>query len=589
MRRARSLPWLSWTAAVVGVAVVVVVSVASFALAAGLVGWGSDINSGDGPKLVERFRGELCAIVGAAPAARPEMIRKFADAHGVDAIEVVKRSRNPELFDLHVALLDSADWHVQHRALYALEYFHNPVVVPRAAKLMAHENARLRERAALTVLKLWPAKGEPTGAAEVKKTLAERLRVEPDGHVRGCLEALEARLAGKLKVERVYEEFTVDCADGLRITPFLDGMDKAASVAPGYAPKGVSHMGGADASKFGAAGLWTTPLLGYDAEEVDGTGLQPFANLRQNGTVHHTGKDVGACLDGAGYYACADGVVRFVHSGSDMGTLLVVQHSPDGRSLVNAVYMHGGDTVFVEAGERVRARQLLGTMGMSYSLENGGHFAHLHFGMYPGAFSATHNYGYKPVKAGLADWHDPAKFLPRWIARTAPAVGELRPLDPALAKALDAARREDLAKAMKETDAVAARKDVSDALRADIDTLRAAIAAAPAAILRRAESMRDAGCPRDALAALQAAAPRIKGLAGEQTVTGALAAWPKDVKFARSLEAEKQFESTEAAAAKLAGKKDCEEKVGAMWRKLLEACADTYLRERVEEKLGGAK
>src|SRR5205085_834153 len=97
------------------------------------------------------------------------------------------------------------------------------------------------------------------------------------------------------------------------------------------------------------------PLLQWDEEEVQGTSLQPFANLRQNGTVHHTGKDVGACLDGAGFYAAADGVVKFVESGGDMGTLIVLQHSPDGASLVNAVYMHGGDAVFVKAGERVRA------------------------------------------------------------------------------------------------------------------------------------------------------------------------------------------------------------------------------------------
>ena len=63
--------------------------------------------------------------------------------------------------------------------------------------------------------------------------------------------------------------------------------------------------------------------------------------------------DVGASLDGAGYYAPADGVVKLVHSGSDMGTLIVVQHHLGNKATVNGVYMHGGDTVFVKAGERV--------------------------------------------------------------------------------------------------------------------------------------------------------------------------------------------------------------------------------------------
>ena len=56
----------------------------------------------------------------------------------------------------------------------------------------------------------------------------------------------------------------------------------------------------------------------------------------------------------------------------DMGTLLVVQHLLEDGRLVNAVYMHGGDTVFVKPGERVACGQLLGTMGLSFSAENGG-------------------------------------------------------------------------------------------------------------------------------------------------------------------------------------------------------------------------
>jgi len=562
---------------------------AATALAGGLVGWGADVNTGDGPKLIESFRGDLAAIVKAAPAQRPALIKGFVDVHGLDAIEVTKRCRNPELHDLFVALLDAKDWRVQHRALFAIEHYRNAADVARVVALLGHENVRVRERAALAVLKTWPDKGEPPGADDAKKAVAQRLRVESDAHVRSCLEALDARIAGKLVVERVYEEFCVAGGDGLQITPFLDGFDKVPSVAPGYAAKGVSQTGGADASKFGAAGAWTMPLLLWDDEEVKGTSLQPFANLRQNNTVYHTGKDVGACLDGTGYYAAADGVVKFVYSGGDMGTLTVIQHSPDGKSLVNAVYMHGGDTVFVKVGDRVKAGQLVGTMGMSYSIENGGHFAHLHYGMYPGPFSVTHNYGYKPVSAGLADWIDPLRFLPRWIARTRRAVGDLPALDASLAKAADAARAEDFVKAVKEIDAALAKKDATDATRADAETLRKAVDAAPAAIVKRAEVIRDMGYPEAALASLAAAAPRVSGLADAASVTGALAAWQKDPAMKKALEGEKQFDATESAASKLAGKKENAAAVAAMWKKLLDAYGDTCLKERIEEKAGTAK
>jgi hypothetical protein len=562
---------------------------AATALAGGLVGWGSDVNTGDGPKLVEQFRGDLAAIVKAPAARRPELIKAFVDAHGLDGIEVAKRCRNPELYDLFVALLDAKDWRVQHRALFAIEHYRNPAAIARAVPLLAHENVRVRERAALAVLKMWPDKGEPPGADDAKKAVAQRLRAEPDAHVRSCLEALDARIAGKLYVERMYEEFCVAGADGLSLTPFLDGFDHLAAVAPGYKPKGVSETSGPDASKFGAATTWTTPLLLWDDEEVQGTSLQPFANLRQNGTVYHTGKDVGACIDGAGYYAAADGVVKFVFSGGDMGTLTVIQHSPDGKSLVNAIYMHGGDTVFVKAGDRVKSGQLVGTMGMSYSIENGGHFAHLHYGMYPGAFALTHNYGYKPVSAGLADWIDPAKFLPRWIARTKCAVGDLPALDASLAKAVDAARAEDFAKSLKEIDAALAKKDATDSARADADKLKTAIEAAPAAVVKRAEMIRDMGYPEAATASLAAAAPRVAGLADAAAVANALAQWQKDPAMKKALEGEKQFDATDAAAAKLAGKKENAEKIAAMWKKLLDAYGDTCLKERIEERAGTAK
>jgi murein DD-endopeptidase MepM/ murein hydrolase activator NlpD len=65
----------------------------------------------------------------------------------------------------------------------------------------------------------------------------------------------------------------------------------------------------------------------------------------------------------------------------------------------------------VKAGDRVAAGQLLGSMGLGFSFENGGHFAHLHFGVYPGPFQPRHNYGYKPASEGLSDWIDPAAFL----------------------------------------------------------------------------------------------------------------------------------------------------------------------------------
>lgn len=379
--------------------------------------WGTDINPGEGPKLAAAVHAELLELVKTAPAERVAKAEALATGRAVAAIEAWKRFRNPELVVLARACVKHSDWKVAHRGLHWCRCFNDLGVLDAALALLDHEQPRLREKAALTLLELWdPKKCKELAGGKVKELLAPKIVAETEPHVASVLQAFERRLQGKLIPERVAEEVVVKCDDGLLWTPFLDGMDKLAAVAPGVKLVIKGSPSGSSAQKLPVAANWSGPLTRWPDEEVPGAGLQPFANLRQNGTVYHTGQDLGASLDGAGYFALADGVVRWVYSGSDMGTLFVVEHHRAAKELVNAVYMHGGAIVFVKSGDKVTAGQLLGTMGLSFSIENGGHFSHLHLGLYPGPFDPLHNYGYKQVAAGITDWLDPAKVLPEWIA-----------------------------------------------------------------------------------------------------------------------------------------------------------------------------
>jgi len=328
-------------------------------------GWGRDVNTGTAGPLLEAARPDLARIVKAKEADRAALVEEYASQKANARCEAWKRVRNPELKPLLLRLLASPEWHTVHRALFALEYFEGADILPAAWNLLFHDERRVREKAAVTCIKTWTAEGaKRCSRGDWKGALESLLATEKDRHVRRCLEALQARAEGRLAPQRVYEEFTVKGADGLVATPVLEGMDRARAVAPGYAAKGVSQAGGGSALKLPVGDAWTTPLLGWGEEEVPGTSLQPFANPRENGMVH-TGRDCGACMDGSGYYAIADGVVKLVHSGSDMGTLLVLEHHADAKRVACAVYMHGGDTVFVKGGDRVAAGQLLGSMGMS--------------------------------------------------------------------------------------------------------------------------------------------------------------------------------------------------------------------------------
>ncbi len=536
--------------------------------------WSRDINPGAGPELIEAAQPELAQIVRAATAARGALIEQFAARHGGEWMEAWKRFRNPELKALFLKLLEDKDWHVAHRALFALGYFGDAAIVKEAWPFLQHAEPRMREQAAIVVLRLWE-KGPLPGDLEVL------VNKEEDFHVRRCLEALKLRIQGKLKRHKVSDEFRVTGSNGLVSTPFLEGMDKVGQAAPGYVAKPNARQAGGSTAKLAPAGRWTLPLLGFGKEEVSGVSVQPFANLRQNGTVYHTGTDVGACIEGAGFYSCAEGIVKLVHTGSDMGTLIVVEHLPEPGRPVCALSMHGGDTVFVEAGDRVVCGQLLGTMGLGFSIENGGHFAHLHFGLYPGPFILTHNYGYKPVKAGLADWFDPAKWLPRQIERTRPLLGDLRPLSKRLDRTVGLATRGEYARAWAEANALRDGAETPADLKDDAAYLAGELERVPQIAVERGKAVLAAGHPNEAVKGMKEVAPQLAGLPGADAVREQLGQWDADPLIGKALKGEARIDTVEKKALTL---KDPAQ-VRAVWEALLKDLGDTCLKERIAEKL----
>lgn len=534
--------------------------------------WGTDTNAGDGPRLLEETAPHLAAIVAAPASERPARIEAYVAGPAAQQIEAVKRFRNPELHPLFQALARHEDWKVRHRALFALEYYGEAADLPLAFAALDHAEPRLREKAAITALKLWDRKAARRIEGDPEAIVAAQLDRETDPHVVSALGALQRRMDGELEVERVYEEHLEERPDGLRVTPFLSGMQHVSKVAPRYRKQGRSRSGGRSAAKL-PVGPFTAPIVRFGEEARGGMSLQPFANLRGGGSTYHTGLDVGACLDGAGFYALAPGIVRFVHTGSDMGTLIVVQHAlGDGRT-VNAVYMHGGDTVFVEAGDRVATGDLLTTMGMGYSIENGGHYAHIHFGLYPGAFSTTHNYGYRAVSAGLVDWYDPALYIPLWIELTRPLVPTHRSRA-ALGRTVDRLREGAFGAAYEE----AASQGEAGAL------LRRELEEAVAGAVARADAIRARGHPARALAFLEETAKAAKGIPGADAIREAAKDWKRDRTLKAALKGEKKLQDVEAKARELVGRPD---EAKALWRDLLEAYDGTCLAPRIRSLLEG--
>jgi murein DD-endopeptidase MepM/ murein hydrolase activator NlpD len=372
-------------------------------------GWGSDLRDA-GPRLLEGVRPRLLAIVRAAGEEREALVAAFVREDAEHAEEAVKRFRNDELRPLFRAMVGHPEWRVAHRALTALERMEDGPAFRLAWGLLGHAEPAMREKAAIACLRLWDAPGAER-PADAGARIAAALAKERDLHLRGAFAALARRAKGDLPVERASSEARVRDADGLVSTPLLRGMWTAERVAPdfrprptvSYAPEGVEAP---------VATAWTSPMRDFGVEEqAPGWALQPFGHRRNGGTTVHTGADVGAFRDGCGLYACAAGVVRMVSAGTDTGTLIVIEHRLEGGARATTLLMHAADVVFVRAGDVVEAGTLVGSLGLGYSFENGGHFAHLHLGAYPGPFHPGHNYGYRPAAEPLTDWFDPVPWL----------------------------------------------------------------------------------------------------------------------------------------------------------------------------------
>jgi murein DD-endopeptidase MepM/ murein hydrolase activator NlpD len=495
---------------------------------AGDVGFGKDLDPDRARAMLKDVRPGLLAVVRASSADRDAAVQAFLP--GADAAcEAWKRFRNPELKPLFVRLTESADWHTRHRALLALEYFRDPATLPAAWKQILHADRRVREKAAIACVKLWDPGAAGLLKASHRADIEEMARTETDPHARACFEALLRRMDGTLPVVRMTEEFTVRGEDGLVAAPYLDDWENRKTLAPGFVERINNRAGGPSAGKGPVAPAWTEPVAVSGKDEAPGVGVLAFG-VTVDGGRFHVGQDYAACMDGAGLYAVADGVVKILWAGWDLGTLIVVEHRVGETGMGCSVYMHGGDTAFVNPGERVKSGQLLGTVGMGFSTENGGHSSQLHFALYGGPYQADHGIPLEPAKEGVKDWLDPKAWLPRWRDGRPPGADETA-----------------------------------------------------ASLMERAGRLRRSGYPARALGVLASAEKARRGTAVGEEAAAAAKAWREDAAFRKAMAGEPAVEKAEEAAAKPG--KFADPKVKKAFEALLAAYGTTDLGPRIREGL----
>jgi hypothetical protein len=215
---------------------------------------------------------------------------------------------------------------------------------------------------------------------------------------------------------------------------------------------------------------------------------------------------------------------------------------------------------------------------MGYSIENGGHYAHLHHGLYPGRFSETHNYGYKMEKDGLSDWYDPAEVLVEWMELSAPIIPELKPLDPELDRAAAQLAKGKPGKAYSMAQKLLGG-DAEEGAQADAQYMIEALEAAPKGLIQRAAGLRDRGFPGAALELLKDGAKVLKGIPGAEELKDTATSWGKDDAVKQALKAEAELMAAKGKVAKM--KKKDREKGRALFQSILDRYRDTPVKQRI--------
>lgn len=100
----------------------------------------------------------------------------------------------------------------------------------------------------------------------------------------------------------------------------------------------------------------------------------------------HIADDTGWHCDHRTVVALGNGLVRLVRCAPTWGCMVVIEHVlPDGQFCCS-LYAHLSPFVCVAPGEVVRKGQKIGSIGRSFTWENGGYIAHLHCAIHKGPF-----------------------------------------------------------------------------------------------------------------------------------------------------------------------------------------------------------
>lgn len=135
----------------------------------------------------------------------------------------------------------------------------------------------------------------------------------------------------------------------------------------------------------------------------------------KTGDIYHIGNDSGWLLEGLPIHAVCDGIVKQISHNLSWGTLVVIEsYFPKTADTLCAIYGHLSPFLDVNISDTVKMGDKIGQIGNSASFDNGGYWAHLHFGIEISSFWHAQISGYD---RDTMFYENPAKFIQAYMKK----------------------------------------------------------------------------------------------------------------------------------------------------------------------------
>ncbi|HJM48340.1 MAG TPA: M23 family metallopeptidase [Alphaproteobacteria bacterium] len=289
-----------------------------------------------------------------------------------------------------------------------------------AMAALVHQNAadtQIRERLAARLADSDPASREFAaeylswhGSAAEQPALAAALAGEDDAFAAAAMRHAESAISRRRRGRLEPAKRARELADLAQTEPF----------EPHWAYRGQSadesFITGRKARFERLAKLFAMPGRGPREERHDGPNTVPPGNqlmaplrdffdadrrtfgkqqdhtaIEGFGGMVHVADDVAWNQGQATVVAIGDGLVRYVGCSATWGYMVIIEHRLQGArgpdEIFCSLYAHLGPFVALGTGQAVQKGGKVGVIGRTYTWENGGYVAHLHFAIHDGPYA----------------------------------------------------------------------------------------------------------------------------------------------------------------------------------------------------------